>query len=103
MVKGVCFFHLPCFNLRKSKKLVIKAKLEKPWMAIVRAVPETFASWAIHDIFVRPMKPIPIDIVRVLNVADLSLFCEAVYVMELCMVEYAEVKAPVQIIKKVNK
>ena len=97
------FFSLALFYLRKSKKLVIKAKLKKPWMVIVQAVSETFAFWAIHDIFMGPMKPIPIDIVRVLNVADLSLFCEVVYIMELCMVEYAEVKAPVQIIKKVNK
>ena len=48
------------------------------------------------------MKPMPIDIVRMLNVADRRLFCEVVYIMELCMVEYAEVKAPVKIIKEVN-
>ena len=49
------------------------------------------------------MKPIPIDIVRMLNVADRSFFCEVVYIIELCIVEYAEVKAPVQIIKEVNE
>ena len=72
-------------------------------MAIVWAVSETLEFWAIHDVFVPPMKPMPIDIVRMLNVADRSLFCEVVYIMELCMVEYAEVKAPVQIIKEVNE
>ena len=49
------------------------------------------------------MKPIPIEIVRMLNVADRSLLCEVVYIRELCTVEYAEVKAPVQIIKEVNE
>ena len=72
-------------------------------MAIVSAVSETLEFRAIHDVFVPPMKPMPIDIVRTLNVADRRLFCEVVYIMELCMVEYAEVKAPVQIIKQVNE
>ena len=90
-------------NLIKSKKLQTNAKLKKPWMAIVWAVSEALESWAIHDVFAPPMKPIPIDIVKKLNVADRSFFCEVLYIMELCIVEYAEVRAPVQIIKKVYK
>ena len=98
MVKLFSFFI--CFVwVLEEKKLQIMIKLRKPCIAIVWAVFETFGPGAIQEIFVPHKKPRPIGIVSILNVAERSLFREVVYILVLCIVEYAEVKAPVQIIQ----